>query len=144
LIVAIPKENSDIRADSVNARGGNVMIDTSGLFGIEFRDRNTSLSHITATRASSELSGTVEVNVQDADPTRVLAELPTDASDASDAIAQGCRDVQGSSFVVTGRGGLPPTPEQSLGDDPRWRDWRTPAGVSRQMNINGGRPYHSQ
>jgi large exoprotein involved in heme utilization and adhesion len=57
--------------------------------------------------------------------------------DASDAIAQGCRDVQGSSFVVTGRGGLPPTPQQALGDDPRWRDWRTPAGVSRQPNVPG-------
>jgi large exoprotein involved in heme utilization and adhesion len=56
--------------------------------------------------------------------------------DASDAIAQGCRDVQGSSFVVTGRGGLPPTPQQALGDDPRWRDWRTPAEVSRQPNAS--------
>jgi large exoprotein involved in heme utilization and adhesion len=55
--------------------------------------------------------------------------------DASDAIAQGCRDVQGSSFVVSGRGGLPPTPQQALGDDPRWRDWRTPAVVSRQSKA---------
>jgi large exoprotein involved in heme utilization and adhesion len=53
------------------------------------------------------------------------------------AIATGCRDVRGSSFVVSGRGGLPPTPQQSLGDDPRWRDWRTPAGVSRQPNETG-------
>jgi large exoprotein involved in heme utilization and adhesion len=57
--------------------------------------------------------------------------------DASDEIAQACRDVQGSSFVVTGRGGLPPTPQQALGDDPRWRDWRTPAEVSRQSNTSG-------
>jgi large exoprotein involved in heme utilization and adhesion len=136
-LVAIPNENSDIRADSVNSRGGNVTINTSGLFGIEFRDRNTPLSDITATGASSELSGTVEINVQDVDPTRGLTQLPTDVVDASDAIAQGCRDVQGRSFVVTGRGGLPPTPQQSLGDDPRWRDWRTPAGVSRQLNPPG-------
>jgi filamentous hemagglutinin family protein len=135
-LVAIPNENSDIRADSVNARGGNVTINTSGLFGIEFRERNTPLSDITATGASSELSGTVEINVQDVDPARGLAQLPTEVVDAEGAIAQGCRDVQGSSFVVTGRGGLPPTPEQSLGDDPRWRDWRTPAGVSsRQTNT---------
>jgi filamentous hemagglutinin family protein len=134
-LVAIPNENSDIRADSVNSRGGNVTINTSGLFGIEFRDRNTSLSNITATGASSQLSGTVEINVQDVDPARGLAQLPTEVVDASGAIAQGCRDVQGSSFVVSGRGGLPPTPQQALGDDPRWRDWRTPAGVSRQPNT---------
>jgi filamentous hemagglutinin family protein len=135
-LVAVSNENSDIRADSVNSRGGNVTINTSGLFGIEFRPQDTPLSDITATGASFELSGTVEINVQDVDPARGLAQLPTDVVDASDAIAQGCRDVQGSSFVVTGRGGLPPTPEQSLGDDPRWRDWRTPAGVSsRQTNT---------
>jgi large exoprotein involved in heme utilization and adhesion len=62
--------------------------------------------------------------------------------DASDAIATGCRDVQGSSFIVTGRGGLPPTPQQALGDDPRWRDWRTQSEVSRQPNAptNGTLP----
>jgi large exoprotein involved in heme utilization and adhesion len=134
-LVAVPNENSDIRADSVNSRGGNVTINTSSLFGIEFRDRNTSLSDLTATGASSQLSGTVEINVQDVDPAKGLAELPTEVVDASGAIAQSCRDVQGSSFVVGGRGGLPPTPEQSLGDDPRWRDWRTPAVVSRQPNA---------
>ncbi len=141
-LVAIPNENSDIRADSVNSRGGNVTINTSGLFGIELSERNTPLSGITATGASSELSGTVEINVQDVDPARGLAPLPTEVVDASDAIATGCRDVQGSSFVVTGRGGLPPTPQQALGDDPRWRDWRIPAVVSRQPNTpeNGTLP----
>jgi large exoprotein involved in heme utilization and adhesion len=137
LLVAVKNENSDIRADSVNARGGNVTINTSGLFGIEFRDRNTPLSDITATGASSQLSGTVEINVQDVDPARGLTQLPTEVVDAEGAIATGCRDVQGSSFVVTGRGGLPPTPQQALGDDPRWRDWRTQSEVSRQPNTPG-------
>jgi filamentous hemagglutinin family protein len=141
-LVAIPNENSDIRADSVNSRGGNVTINTSALFGIEFRDRNTPLSDITATGASSQLSGTVEINVQDVDPARGLAQLPTEVVDATGMIATGCRDVQGSSFVVSGRGGLPPTPQQALGDDPRWRDWRTPAEISRQPNApaNGTLP----
>jgi large exoprotein involved in heme utilization and adhesion len=136
-LVAVPNEDSDIRADSVNARGGNVTINTSGLFGIKFRDRNTPLSDITATGASSELSGTVEINVQDVDPTRGLTQLPTDVVDASRLVATGCPANRGSSFVVSGRGGLPPTPEQALGDDPRWRDWRTPAEVSRQLNAPG-------
>jgi large exoprotein involved in heme utilization and adhesion len=95
------------------------------------------LSDITATGASSEFPGTVNITTPGIDPARGLAQLPTNVVDASDAITQGCRDVQGSSFVVTGRGGLPPTPQQALGDDPRWRDWRTPAGVSRQPNVPG-------
>jgi large exoprotein involved in heme utilization and adhesion len=123
-LVAVPNENSDIRADSVNARGGNVTINTSGLFGIEFRPQDTPLSDITATGASSELSGTVEINVQDVDPARGLTQLPTEVVDASDAIATSCPASQGNSFVVTGRGGLPPNPEQQLDDDAEWLDRR--------------------
>jgi large exoprotein involved in heme utilization and adhesion len=134
-LVAVPSENSDISANSANFRGGNVTIRANGIFGIEFQEQLTPLSDITATGATSEFSGTVDIITPGIDPARGLAELPTGVVDASDAIAQGCRDVQGSSFVVSGRGGLPPTPQQALGDDPRWRDWRTPAVVSREPNT---------
>jgi len=134
-LVAVPNENSDISANSANFRGGNVSVRANGIFGIEFREQLTPLSDITATGASSEFSGTVNIITPGIDPARGLAQLPTEVVDATGAIAQGCRDSQGSSFVVTGRGGLPPTPQQALGDDPRWRDWRTPAGVSHQPNT---------
>lgn len=134
-LVAVPSENSDITANSEDFRGGNVTVRASGIFGIEFREQLTSLSDITATGVSDNFSGTVDIITPGIDPARGLAQLPTEVVDASRLVAQGCRDVQGSSFVVSGRGGLPPTPEQSLGDDPRWRDWRTPAGVSRQPNA---------
>jgi filamentous hemagglutinin family protein len=134
-LVAVPKENSDITANSEDFRGGNVTIRTNGIFGIEFREQLTSLSDITATGVNSEFPGTVNIITAGIDPSRGLAQLPTDVGDASDAIAQSCRDVRDSSFVVTGRGGLPPTPQQALGDDPRWRDWRTPAVVSHQPNA---------
>jgi filamentous hemagglutinin family protein len=135
-LVAVPTENSDISANSSDFRGGNVTVRASGIFGIEFREQLTPLSDITATGVSSEFSGTVNLITPGIDPTRGLAQLPTEVVDASDEIAQGCRDVQDSSFVVTGRGGLPPTPQQALGDDPRWRDWRTPAVVGRQPNTH--------
>jgi large exoprotein involved in heme utilization and adhesion len=131
-LVAVPSENSDISANSANFRGGNVTVRAIGIFGIEFREQLTPLSDITATGVTS---GTVNIITPGIDPSRGLAPLPTEVVDASDAIATGCRDVQGSSFVVTGRGGLPPTPQQALGDDPRWRDWRTPAVVSPQPNT---------
>jgi large exoprotein involved in heme utilization and adhesion len=141
-LVAVPKENSDITANSEDFRGGNVTIRASGIFGIEFREQLTPLSDITATGVTSDFSGTVNIITPGIDPARGLAQLPTEVVDASNAIAQGCRASQGSSFVVSGRGGLPPTPQQALGDDPRWRDWRTPAGVSRQPNArrNGTLP----
>jgi large exoprotein involved in heme utilization and adhesion len=141
-LVAVPSENSDISANSANFRGGNVTVRANGIFGIEFQEQLTPLSDITATGVSSEFSGTVAIITPGIDPSRGLAELPTQVVDATGVIAQGCRGVQGSSFVVTGRGGLPPTPQQALGDDPRWRDWRTPAVVSRQPNVpaNGTLP----
>ncbi|MGG6239409.1 filamentous hemagglutinin N-terminal domain-containing protein [Nodosilinea sp. AN01ver1] len=123
-IVAIPNENSDIRANSVNARGGNVTINTSGIFGLQFRSQETPLSDITATGANSASSGTVQLNINQLDPTFGLVELPDNLIDPSRLIAQGCLASQGNFFVVTGRGGLPPNPEQQLDDDADWQDRR--------------------
>ncbi len=143
-LVAVPNENSDIRADSVTARGGNVTINTSGLFGIEFRPQDTPSSDITATGASSELSGTVQINVQDVDPARGLAQLPTDVVDASGAIATGCAATEGNSFVVTGRGGLPPNPEQQLDDDAEWLDRRRLTVAQQTNSGTDGSQQHSE
>ncbi|UBF30376.1 filamentous hemagglutinin N-terminal domain-containing protein (plasmid) [Kovacikia minuta CCNUW1] len=123
-IVAVPGENSDIRANSVNARGGNVTINASGIFGLQFRPQDTPLSDITATGANSASSGTVQLNIERLDPASGLIALPITVVDSSHLIAQGCPANQGNSFVITGRGGLPPTPEQQLDDDAEWRDRR--------------------
>ncbi|MEH1851187.1 MAG: filamentous hemagglutinin N-terminal domain-containing protein [Nostoc sp.] len=123
-IVAVSTENSDISANSVNARGGNVTINASGIFGIQFRPQTTPLSDITATGATSTLSGTVQLNVNQLDPTSGLVAVPTTVVDSSRLIAQGCPANQGNSFVISGRGGLPPTPEQQLDDDANWQDRR--------------------
>ncbi|HEY9643129.1 MAG TPA: S-layer family protein, partial [Coleofasciculaceae cyanobacterium] len=123
-IAAIPHENSDIRANSVNARGGNISINASGIFGIQFRSQDTHLSDITATGANSALSGTVQLNIEQSNPTSGLVELPTAVVDPSRLIAQGCPATQGNSFIISGRGGLPPNPEQQLDDDADWQDRR--------------------
>ncbi|MBD2077934.1 hypothetical protein H6F86_29420 [Phormidium sp. FACHB-592] len=52
-IVALPKENSDIRANSVNFWGSNIWINISGIFGLQFRPQGIPLSDITTTGASS-------------------------------------------------------------------------------------------
>jgi filamentous hemagglutinin family protein len=140
--VLVGIDNSDITANSANFRGGNVTINIQGSIGIQVPEDIGSLqtSDITATGATSELNGNVQLTTPDVDPATGLVELPADFVDRSDEMATGCRGVQGSSFVVTGRGGLPPTPQQALGDDPRWRDWRTPAVVSRQPNVPANEP----
>jgi large exoprotein involved in heme utilization and adhesion len=123
-LVAVPKEDSDITANSQDFRGGNITVRASGIFGIDFREQLTPLSDITATGVSEEFIGTVEFITPGIDPARGLAELPIEVVDATDAIAQGCPANEGNSFVVTGRGGLPPNPEQQLDDDAEWLDRR--------------------
>ncbi|RCJ40260.1 hypothetical protein A6770_11010 [Nostoc minutum NIES-26] len=116
--VLVARENSDISANSTDFRGGRVIIEASGIFGTQFRNVLTPESDITATGASPDLSGTVELNTLNADPSRGLVELPLDLVDASQQIAQGCTpSEQTGSFVATGRGGLPDSPSNILTDD---------------------------
>ncbi|MBD2100340.1 filamentous hemagglutinin N-terminal domain-containing protein [Leptolyngbya sp. FACHB-261] len=132
-LVAVPNEDSNISADSEDFRGGNVSINAFAIFGLQSRLSPTDFSDITATGANSALSGTVNVTTAGIDPTSGLVELSTDLVDPSGLIAQGCPADQGNSFVVTGRGGLPPTPEQQLDDDSEWQDRRR-LTVAQQTN----------
>ncbi|MEH2463013.1 two-partner secretion domain-containing protein [Nostoc sp.] len=115
-IVAVPKENSDITANAFTGSGGRVDITTNGIFGILRQKSLTTNSDITA---SSELgvSGEVTINSPDTDPSRGLIQLPSNLVDASQQIAQGCTPrgrQNASSFIATGRGGLPQSPNEPL------------------------------
>jgi large exoprotein involved in heme utilization and adhesion len=114
-IVAVPNENSDITANAVRGRGGNINIITSGIYGQEFRPTLTPLSDITA---SSEfgVNGTVQINTPDVDPSRGLTNLPEQLVDVSGLVNSSCAVAasEESNFVVTGRGGVPPNPNETL------------------------------
>ena len=129
VIVAIPSENSDIIARSTNQ--GNIEIKTQGIFGLEFREQLTPNSDITA-------SGTIIFNPPDVDPTRGLTNLPTNLVDASNQINQACSanggNVAQNELTITGRGGLPDSPNETLSSDAVWTDLRTPATVSSTKN----------
>ncbi len=117
LIVAVPGENSDIVANAFQGNGGNINITTSGIFGIEFRERRTLQSDITAS-SDFGLDGTVDINTPDVDPSRGLINLPVEPVDTE--VAQGCTaggTVAKSEFIITGRGGLPPNPGSALSTD---------------------------
>ncbi|KYC40675.1 hypothetical protein WA1_23820 [Scytonema hofmannii PCC 7110] len=122
----IAVENSDISANSANFRGGNVKINAQGIFGTQFRDMASDRTNdITATGASPEFSGTVELNTPDIDPNSGLVELPT--IPVNTEVAQGCYspNYAQSSFIITGRGGLPPNPKDVLTSDAVELDWVT-------------------
>jgi filamentous hemagglutinin family protein len=116
-IAAVPKENSDITANAFSGKGGNVNITTQGIFGIQARPQLTPFSDITA---SSELGvqGDITISQPEVQPPQKLLELPTALVDASNQIAQTCPRGPNakplSTFVVTGRGSLPPTSLEPL------------------------------
>ena len=127
-IVATPpqgSEGSDITANAFRGNGGRVSVNTQGLFGIQFRPLRTPKNDITV---SSEfgLAGVYQQSTPGIDPTRGLAELPTDVVDASRQIDRRCSpnsSARQSSFTVTGRGGLPPSPNDPLQPETVTTNW---------------------
>ncbi len=137
LIVAFPLENSDITANAVNGSGGKVTIKTQGLFGIaplsrqeleqrlnttdptQLDPKNLPTSDITAiSQNNPNLSGTVNIVTPDIDPTQGLFELTETVIDPAQQIALNpCIKGFGSTFTITGRGGLPSDPNKILSSD---------------------------
>jgi len=127
-ILAALSENSDIRANALTGNGGNVTIATQGLVGILPQTRRTAQSDITA---SSEFgnSGEIVITNPTVDPSQGLVELPANLIDAFSQIAQTCPSGavarQQSEFIITGRGGLPPTPIDPRGSEAILSPWAT-------------------
>ncbi len=135
-IVAFPNENSDIRADSEEFRGGNVTIKNAAqIFGIQGRkEPSLQTNDITAKGATPDLSGTVQINNFEVDPSRGLVPLPIAFVDISRLVDENiCTRTATSSFTNTGRGGLPASPHNTLNSDAMWEDWRLTA-VPREAN----------
>ncbi|HEY9836072.1 MAG TPA: S-layer family protein, partial [Vampirovibrionales bacterium] len=109
-------DNSDITANALAGRGGRVSIDAEGIFGTEFREADTPRSDITATSdLGPAFSGTVELNTPDADSSLGVVPLQDNFVNADQLIAQDfCATGEVSSFTVTGRGGLPASPTDTL------------------------------
>nr|WP_246275601.1 S-layer family protein [Brasilonema bromeliae] len=125
-IVAVPGENSDIIANANQGRGGNINITTSGIYGLESRPTLTEFSDINASsQAGPQFNGTIEINTPDVDLNSDLVNLPSVPIDTK--LAQGCNspNYAKSSFIYTGRGGLPPNPKDILTPDAVQVDWVT-------------------
>lgn len=80
----------------------------------------------------------MEINRPDVDPSRGLVVLRANLIDASRQVAQGCRaDATVAAnelgkFTVTGRGGLPTSPNDTLNGEAVWQDLRPTAGEVTQ------------
>jgi large exoprotein involved in heme utilization and adhesion len=125
-IVATPpsgSHGSDITANAEEGNGGTVRITTQGLFGIQFRPNLTPKNDITvSTESPSSLPGTFPLTTPDVDPTRGLTNLPTEIVETSKQIVQTCESggatARGENkFTITGRGGLPQSPNEIFSPD---------------------------
>ncbi|MEJ6485062.1 filamentous hemagglutinin N-terminal domain-containing protein [Nostoc punctiforme UO1] len=156
-LVATPFGNNDITANAFSGSGGKITITAKNIFGFVPRTRadverldptgsinpnNLRTSDITAfSQQNPSLSGTVQINSPDADPSKGLVELPVNLVDASEQIAAGCNSgakIGRSSFIATGRGGLVADPTQPLiADDAVLADWITlePESKNRAAGI---------
>lgn len=102
-------EGSKITADAVEGRGGNISINTRGLF-------RCATCQITA---SSQLgiAGQVSITTPEAENNFEIVDLPQEVAKPEQVVAQACRAVarqNRSEFTITGRGGLPPRPSEQL------------------------------
>jgi filamentous hemagglutinin family protein len=139
-IVTVPNENSDITANAFSGTGGKITIKATDIFGIaplsqqelkrlrpdDLDPSKLQTNDITAiSQTNPSLSGTVEVNTPDIDPNSGLVTLPSVPVDTK--VAQGCNspNYAQSSFIITGRGGLPANPKDILTPDAVQVDWVT-------------------
>ncbi|MEI2581861.1 two-partner secretion domain-containing protein [Scytonema sp. PRP1] len=154
-IVTVPNENSDITANASTGGGGKIKITSLSNFGIQERNRQDFISLLGTTDSnqlkpeksatnditafsqnSPTLEGQVIINTPDIDPSKGFVELPTVLTDMSSAINTSCTAIasaEGSKFIVTGRGGLPPSPNEPLSTDVVWLDTRLSAITTQQQ-----------
>lgn len=120
--------NSDISANAFDGAGGRIAIDAQAVLGFqtptrqdletqlgndltEFNPQQLPSSDITAiSRTNPNLSGTVEINTPDIDPSSGLIAVPQPGVTA--IIQNPCNRGSRSSFVNVGRGGVRPTPRE--------------------------------
>ena len=121
-LVAIPNENNDIIANAVGGNGGRIEINANSIFGLTERSdltteelRNQPTSDLSAS-STAGIQGDIILNTLDVDPSQGLTELPADLTDRSNQITAGCgigNTNTRSTFVITGSGGLPPSPSDA-------------------------------
>ncbi|MEH1901353.1 MAG: S-layer family protein [Nostoc sp.] len=141
--IIVGLENSDIIANAFNGNGGNINITTQGVFGLKLGDRLTRESDISAS-SQFGVSGTVQVNTIAIDPNSGLVELPANVTDPSQQIVTGCAGSEGSSFVATGRGGIPQNPLQQVTSERTWSDIRDISAYRKIREVTAQIPESAE
>ena len=145
-ILVDPFSNNDISANAYTGNGGQVDIQSDQIFGIEYRLNGSDRTSDITVSSRFGNPGTVRINGLAADPSRGLTALPTNPTDPTTRIAGACSAATIASrnsntslnnhssgspenaannslgnapnqFVITGHGGLPPSPADAIGTE---------------------------
>ena len=136
---------SDISANAQFGNGGLVIINTEGLFGIEFKAINTPFNDITAS-SQFATAGVVEILQPNFNPASSVTALSLDTVDASQLIVRGCQGNPQylSQFMVTGRGGLPHNHSELIMNETVLDGWVTLADNGEDEIINSASSQSKQ
>lgn len=122
-IIGFSNEDSDIIANARQGKGGRITIVSSGIYGFENSSNLTSFNDINAS-SDFGLDGTVQIDLLGIEPNLQQTNLPTEIVQAR--LSQSCQDRtdrEESRFVMTGRGGLPSNPYETLNNETAIADW---------------------
>ena len=127
-IFGVPVGDNNFTAQAYLGNGGSISIDAAKVYKI---DRNSddflNTNDITVSSRYGR-TGISRVNDLNVDPTQGFTNLPVDAVDTSRLIAQRCAlrsrtSGRENKFVVTGPGGLPPSPNDTLQNESVVTNW---------------------
>jgi filamentous hemagglutinin family protein len=163
-IVANKFENNDITANAYTGSGGKITIKANGIIGIEQLSREKlarslgnndpnrldpqklTTSDITAiSQTDPTLNGTIDINTFDVDVSRGLIQLPQEPEEPK--LAQVCKEKiarNQSQFTMTGRGGLPANPKESLRNNTVNADWISLDNFPEQTRTNQTQNHQTQ
>jgi filamentous hemagglutinin family protein len=130
-IWGLPVNDSNITAQAYEGDGGSIRINSRRLYSIDRRDLDVPPTNDITVSSTFGREGQLEINDVDIDPTQGLNNLPQTPIDPSSLIAQRC-PIRGESgeevnkFTVTGRGGMPSNPNDTLQNESVNTPWVTP------------------
>jgi filamentous hemagglutinin family protein len=159
--ILVGRNNSDITANAKSAAGGRVNVNVPNILGFAAASREqvksrlglsddqfaalqltpTSelpTSDIAAISQSSgpALQGTVTFSASGVNPAQGLVELPQNIVDpAALIVANPCTKGTESAFTVTGKGGVPPSPNNTLSSAAEGWTWVEEAGSSATDHV---------
>ncbi|PHX54503.1 filamentous hemagglutinin, partial [Tychonema bourrellyi FEM_GT703] len=173
ILVALPGENSDITANARSAGGGRVNVNVPNVFGFRAVGREevrsslgltdaqfaqlqvspTSLISTSDIAAISQtggpaLQGTVTFSSSGVNPAQGLVELPQNVTNSEQLIvANPCIQAAENAFTVTGKGGVPPSPNDSLSSESvpfAWVEFSEGSRIPLQGRGGEAGLFHSQ